>query len=167
LRRCGLPGCDKPHKAKGYCERHYKQWKKGRLEIVVSLESAQKRELKAVRRFGAAKSDGRERVAVPGASRSSRRADETAAKTCCRVNGCGSPARRNGYCIAHYRRLMLIRTKNARDGLRAQLESYYEEEAEATDEVAYPEDLDEMESDSSIFLYDYLDKGLPSDADYE
>jgi len=57
--------------------------------------------------------------------------------------------------------------KNARAGLRVRAESHYEEDAGVTDEVAYPEDLDEMESDSSIFLYDYLDKGLPSDSDYE
>ena len=72
----------------------------------------------------------------------------------------------HGYCAVHYNRLLHI-MRNSRSCLPAQAGKHYEEEMEVTDEVAYPEDLEEMESDSSIFLYDYLDKGIPSDSDYE
>lgn len=30
-KRCKIPGCKRPYRAKGYCNVHYKQWRKGLL----------------------------------------------------------------------------------------------------------------------------------------
>lgn len=168
MRRCSFAACDKVHKAKGYCEKHYKQWKKGKLERPVALGKGNTKGRDGVRHH--ARGEG-SRAATTRLRRPGRKVEQggfVSADACCRVAGCNNPVKTYGYCPMHYSRLLLIiMVKNARAGLQIRAESHYEEDAQERDEVAYPEDLDEMESDSSIFLYDYLDKGLPSDSDYE
>ncbi len=31
-RQCKVPGCNAPYRSKGFCGRHYQQWRRGRLE---------------------------------------------------------------------------------------------------------------------------------------
>lgn len=35
--RCKEPGCEDPHRSKGFCSRHYQSWRRGRLEGYIGL----------------------------------------------------------------------------------------------------------------------------------
>lgn len=37
---CAVPGCDGTHRARGFCARHYQQWKRGSLENFVSADGS-------------------------------------------------------------------------------------------------------------------------------
>lgn len=109
MKTCTIQGCNNSHRAKGFCGKHYKQWRKERLGETVSRDGSQ-----------GCKVAGCEskHEAVGFCSKHYKRwrrgtlnADGIALKKrpICRVLNCTEERYMRGYCEQHFNRLMLMR----------------------------------------------------------
>ncbi len=81
-RICSVSDCEEIHHAKGFCNRHYKKWKRGKLDL------------------------GQKKAAVP---KDPLRAKSKKFVESCRVHGCFATGDKLGYCEIHYHRYEMLR----------------------------------------------------------
>ncbi len=109
MKTCAVQGCNNSHRAKGFCGKHYKQWRKERLGETVSRDGSQGCKV--------AGCEGRHE-AMGFCSKHYKRwrrgtlsTDGTALKKMlvCRVLNCHEERYMGGYCEQHFNRLTLMR----------------------------------------------------------
>lgn len=103
-RVCSVSDCDEDHHAKGFCNRHYKKWKRGKLNSESKL---------------IAESRKRPRIISSGAR--------------CRVHGCFETELKLGYCEIHYNRYEMLKAFS-RQGNRLYLEEEVYDPLDVLDE---------------------------------
>ncbi|MBI4596366.1 MAG: hypothetical protein HY730_08330 [Candidatus Tectomicrobia bacterium] len=79
-RICSVSDCQEIHHAKGFCNRHYKKWKRGRLNL------------------------GHKKAAQSNTRTRSKKLEER-----CRVHGCFATGNKRGYCEIHYKRYEMLK----------------------------------------------------------
>lgn len=103
-RICSVSDCEEAHHAKGFCNRHYKKWKRGKLNSGAKLTAESR------------KRPRRRRTVVR-----------------CRVRGCFNSELSLGYCEIHYNRYEMLKAFS-RPVNRAYLEEEVFDPLDALDE---------------------------------
>jgi len=109
LEECAIQGCTEKHRAKGYCGKHYKQWRKGRLGETIPRDGAQG--CKVAPCAGRHEAMGfcskhykrwrRGTISIEGI--------EVKKRPPCRVVNCPQDRYMSGYCEQHFKRLLLMK----------------------------------------------------------
>jgi hypothetical protein len=109
LKVCDIEGCNEKHRAKGFCGKHYKQWRKGRLGETVPRDGNQG--CRVVSCEGRHEAMGfcskhykrwrRGTLSIDG--------QDIRKRSRCRVMDCQESGYRGGYCEQHFNRLLLMK----------------------------------------------------------